>query len=179
LNCLIKAEIPHIKSELAGKKLSEKAKKYITQKLKDMDKGTHTVSVLLEADVNAELNELVTEANLNRDSLINRLMYFFLMTDSLRSRLGIPSHAVINNGFGMERGAIVFDEPSISPLAWLKEVFSDPLVHLRRALMESYECMYLIQLPERFVGLTCYADYENLPGTDEYKRLEEELMNSI
>lgn len=179
LNCLIRAEIPHIAEELAGKKLSDKARKFITQRLKDMDKGTQAVSVLVDSEVVARLNDLVAETNINRDSFINRLMYFFLMTDGLRSRLGIRSHVVDDNDVDGRTDAITFDEPPVSPLAWLKDVFSAPLVHLRNVLMEEYGSVYLIPLPERFVGLTCYAEYQDLPGTDEYKRLEEEFMNSI
>lgn len=173
LNCLIKSEVEILAEELKGKKLSDESKKYIAANLKHLHTGTQPVSVLVCTEVADRLNEVVKETNIVRDAFINRIIYFFLMTDKLRAKLRL------GNTIAYEAEALNWEEYPLSPIRWIEEILASPLIHLRYELKKNFGSMYLFPMPERFVGLTCFAENSEVPGTDEYKLIMEELANSI
>lgn len=175
LSNLIKTECEYLSSDLHGKKLSDEAKAFISRQLKDMEKGTRAVSIVIDKDVAERLNEIVQETNIVRDAFINSLIYFLLLTDRLQKKIGIDqSEAYVDSD-------IQWDAIPISPIKWIEKVLADPFCFLREELPKigCEQGLYLIPMEEKFVGFTCYAEYSELPGTDAYKRLEEEFLNSI
>lgn len=172
LNNLIKIECEYLAKELEGKRLADEAKVFIADQLKSMEKGTRPVSVMLDVEVAERLNIIVKNANIVRDAFVNRVIYFFLMTDKLQRYLGLDRYVSCDSNN--------FDERiPISPIKLIEEALAAPFHYLRNELAEYDRNLYLLTLEEKLVGFTCYAQYSDLPGTEVYKRQMEEFMNSI
>lgn len=172
LNNLIKVECEYLAKELKGKRLTNEAKVFIADRLKGMEKGTRPVSVMLDVEVAARLNEIVDKTNIVRDAFINRVIYFFLMTDKLQKYLGLGRYVSsdIND---------IDERIPLSPIKLIEEALTAPFHYLRHELAEHDEKLYLLTLEEKLVGFTCYAEYSDLPGTEKYKQQMEKFINSI
>jgi len=171
LNNLIKVECEYLAKDMEGKRLSNEAKVFIANKLRSMEKGTRPVSVMLDVDVAARLNEIVGKTNIVRDAFVNRVIYFFLMTDKLQKYLGLGRYV---SGINNINGNI-----PLSPIKLIEDALTAPFHYLRNELAEHDEKLYLLILEDKLVGFTCYAEYSDLPGTEEYKHQMEKFMNSI
>lgn len=193
LNNLIRTECEYLASDLQGKRLSDEGKGIIAEHLKMMRNGTKQVSVVVDTEVATRLNEIVAKHNIVRDSFLNRILYFLLLTEPLRMLLQLPaeidpiSHHKISEEVC---GGLLFETIPISPIEWLAQVLADPFRYLRevrvnaiaaqgggREEQEEAEKLYLIPMPEKLLGFTCYAEDSSLPGTNLYKEIWEEELN--
>ncbi len=184
LNNLIKTECEHLAADLHGKHLSDEARGIISYHLKHMDKRTKQVSVVIDTEVAARLNEIVATTNIVRDSFLNRLFYLLLLTEPLRKRLKLPEEIDLIKAHAISEGRneILWDTIPMSPLKWLAQVLADPFRYLREELSRTTEegaKLYLMPMPEKLLGFTCYAEDSFLPGTDIYKRIDEELNEAM
>lgn len=182
LNNLIKTECEYLAADLHGKRLSNDAKDIISYHLKHIDKGTRQISVVIDTEVAARLNEIVATTNIVRDSFLNLVLYFLLLTETLRKRLELPEEIYLNSDRAISEGRneILRDSIPMSPFKWLAQVLADPFRYLREELSRTTEegaKLYLMLMPEKLLGFTCYAEDSFLPGTDIYKRINEELLN--
>lgn len=171
LNHMIKRETPNLAKELDGRRLSSSARRYISGSLKRM--GTRTVNVVVDKETADALNAVVDASNIVRDAFINRLIMFLRSADTVLDYFGMPKFIVPSD----------FDdwyEPMpTSPIKAMEAVFMDPLYYLRIAAEERFDRgLYLLDMPEKFVGLSCYLDDSSVPGTKEYEEFMElgELM---
>lgn len=193
LNNLIRTECEHLASDLQGKRLTDEGKGIIAGHLKHIKNGTRQVSVVVDAEVAARLNEVVAEHNIVRDSFLNRILYFLLLTEPLRKLLQLPAEIdLISHHRGLEKtsGGFLYEMVPMSPIEWLAQVLADPFRYLRevrvnaiaeqgggREEQEEAEKLYLIPMPEKLLGFTCYAEDSSLPGTNLYKEIWEEELN--
>ncbi len=74
LNAITKAELKNLASDMEGKVLSSKAKRYISGELKRM--GTAQINIVVDKSVVEELNAIVAKSNMVRDAFFNRLILF-------------------------------------------------------------------------------------------------------
>lgn len=195
LNNLIRTECERLACDLRGKRLSDEGKKIIAEHLKMMRYGTKQVSVVVDTEVAARLNEIVAKHNIVRDSFLNRILYFLLLTEPLRKLLQLPaeidpiSHHKISEKVC---GGLLWETIPVSPIEWLTQVLADPFRYLRevrvnavaeqgggREEQEEAAKLYLIPMPEKLFGFTCYAEDSALPGTNLYKEMEEELNKEM
>lgn len=173
LNHMIQLETDYLANEMAGKRLSTRARKYISGELKRL--GTHTVNVVVDKTTAEKLNAIVDEANLVRDAFVNRLIMFLRSSDSLLSYLDLPKY-IVHSEFDSS-----YEEMPTSPLKAIESVFSDPLYYLRIAIDERYQTgLYLLDLTHpKFVGFSCYLGEDQIPGTEEYLQAQKESEESL
>lgn len=182
LNNLIRTECEHLAADLDDKVLSKEAKSIISDHLKHMKGSTRQVSVVVDTEVAARLNEIVAEHNIVRDSFLNRIFYFLLLTRRLREDLNLPEEIdLINLHTANEKkcGGIISETIPTSPFMWLAQVLADPFRYLREELsrtMEEGENLYLI--PMRQIGFTCYVEDIFLLGTNLSKQIDKELTKA-
>ena len=175
LNHIMKTEVRRLRDELKGKRQSFAARRYISGELKRL--GTRTVNVVVDKAVAEMLNEIVESSNMVRDAFANRLLMFLRASPKLLKYLELPlSTSSLNFNCGL-------DDFSTSPLAAMEELFGDPLYYLRAASEERFdEGLYLLELPKKFSGFSCYLPDASVPGTAEQKEAEElsrEMLNEL
>ncbi len=166
LNHMIMIETPHLARELNGRRISVKARRYISGELKRM--GTRTVNIVVDKDVADALNAVVDASNIVRDAFINRLVMFLRSSDAVLTFFDLPK---VINGSEFDDW---YESMPTSPIKAIEAVFDDPLHYLRLASEERFDMgLYLLDLPERFAGFTCYLNDTFVPGTAEYKEFME------
>ena len=168
LNHVIRSEIPQLIKEIGGRKLSQKARLYISRELSKL--VTIPVNIVLDEDVATSLDGVVKEANLVRDAFINRLIMWLRSQDALLNSLGMPLRPN-DQGTG--------DSLPVSPMKAMEEVRDDPFCYIRAYLEKDGEGLYTLDLtsiltPAMSIGLSCYLDDEKVPGTEAYVSPEEE-----
>lgn len=172
LNSVIQEEVKHLARDMEGKKLSSKANRYISGELKQL--GTHPVNIVVDQSTADVLNAVVKETNIVRDSFFNRLIYLLRSSTALLTYLDLP--AFIN---GSEFETVHVEPMPTSPLQAMAAVHNDPLYYLRAGAEERLKTgLYLIDLPPKFVGFTCYMEDNEIPGTEAYtqSQIESEKM---
>ncbi len=172
LDRMIWQEIPHIREDLKGKKLSTNANRYISHSLKGLGgketKPLKQVSIAVRHETAVALNNMVKDHNLVRDAVLNRLIALLRSSDKLLVALGLPNRVRWNRDDGTE------DMPT-SPLRAIEDTLCDPLYYLRAACKERHGCgLHLLAFPPEFMGLTCYLDDDQVPGTSTYKKSQED-----
>ncbi|MBK6630053.1 MAG: hypothetical protein IPG33_02880 [Betaproteobacteria bacterium] len=159
LNKVINYELDHLAADMAGKRLSPEAKKFISRELKRM--GTVPVNMVVGKLVAKRLNEIVETSNLVRDAFINRLLLLLRSSPKLLDYLDLPEF-VTDSSFT----SIVQPMPT-GPLQAIKEVNSDPLFYLRIASRERHKTgLYLLSLPPKLTGFACFIDDQRVPKTN-------------
>jgi hypothetical protein len=168
LDQVIAGEIPNLRHDLAGKRLSQEAKTYISRKLKRM--GTRPVNFVVSKEVAAALREATHEFNLVRDAFMNYLLMCLRCTPKFLKYFELPSH------YTSSHFQASMEPPDVSPMAVIRGAMSDPFYYLREAVMERHETgLYTLELPEQFHGFSCYLPDESVPGSEANKKLVQEV----
>lgn len=175
LNHMIKIETPNLAEEMKGLRLSSSARRHVSKELKRM--GTTQINVLVEKETAEALNAVVDECNMVRDAFINRLIIYLRSSNSLLDFFGLPRAIATSEYEGW------IEHMPTSPFGALGSMFNDPLYYLRTAAMERFETgLYLLDLPPKLVGFSCFLHDASVPGTEEQKeteRLAEEALSSL
>lgn len=171
LNQMIRIETPRLLQDLAGKRLSSKAKRYVAGELKRL--GTTPVNVVVDQEVADALNAVVKETNIVRDAFVNRLLWLLRASDALLMYFNLPRFITYSE---FER--FIPEAMPTAPLSAMRAVQADPLHYLRVGCEERHDTgLYLLDLPNKFTGFACWLDDALVPGTDAYidadKLLEE------
>jgi len=172
LDKVIAQEIPHLREDLKGKRLSDAANRYISHSLKRLGGnkagGLLQVSIAVKHETANALRSVVEEHNLVRDAFLNRLIVLLRSSDMFLKALDLPTRIQWNRRDGTE------DMP-MSPLRTIEETLWDPFYYLRAACQTSHGCgLHLLQFPQQLVALSCYLDDEQVPGTQAYRERDEE-----
>lgn len=199
LNNLIKNEVEHLAKAMKDKVLLDETKTYISNQLKAIKGGLKPVSVLLDEDVIIRLDSVIKKTNIVRDAFINRVIFIFLYPSVVKKLVendyydGISFEEEINKtgesiSIAETKENLEYSLKNvtrISPIKWLELVLNDPFYILReelnrtnevRTLLENpEEDLYLFSMPEQWVGLTCYAKIEDLPGSNAYKKMQDDM----
>jgi hypothetical protein len=176
LNHMIKNETRNLGNELGDNVLSKKARLFISRELQRL--GTKTINVVVDKSTAANLNKIVKKHNLVRDAFLNRLIMFLLSRDNLLKYLELPIEIERHEFEGC------LDSMPTSPLGAIRAISGDPFFYLRVASYERFSTgLYMLQLPEKFMGLACYIEDRQIPGSDEYlyelSLLEKSLLISL
>jgi hypothetical protein len=171
---MIEIEIPHLRIDLNGKKMSPEAKRYVSSTLKQIggikSEKLHLVSISVRKNTAQALNDAVTAHNLDRNAFINRLIVFLRSSDGLLKSLDLPLRIADNRRDGTENMAT-------SPLKAMEEIQSDPFYYLRSSCESQYGCgLYALPLPPKLHGLSCYIPDDDVPKTQAYK---EKIKNDL
>lgn len=187
LNGLIYSECRYLEKELKGKPaLSTRANRYISAKLNGLDKlkeGVKQVNIVVDKETADYLNKVVSEKNIVRDAFLNRLFLF----------LAAPPNLFNWSCFsGVEKTTEYWPQDElkvlhVSPLQYVSEALRDPFEMLRQSFerverVDDVVGLYLLQLPEKYTGFTCFMEDKEVPGTEEYEKDQAELaelLNSI
>jgi hypothetical protein len=176
LNNMILVEVQHLAKDLEGKRLTLKAKRYIAGELKRL--GTVTVNVVVDKSTAEALNAIVENTNIVRDAFINRLIMLLRSSKPVLDFLDLPQFVT---GSAFETSV---DPMPTSPMKAIEAVHSDPLFYLRVAAEERFDTgLYLIDLPKKLVGFSCYLDESRIPGTESFAQAQrdeamlDELLN--
>lgn len=165
LNAMIQKEVLHLAYDMEGNRLTLRAKRYIAGELKRM--GTTPVNVVVEKSTADALNSVVDATNLVRDAFMNRLIMLLRSSGPLLKYLELPEFIT-----GSQFDSCVEPMPT-SPMKALEAVHGDPLFYLRVACEERHKTgLYLLNLPPKLVGFTCYIDESMVPGTKAYEQMQ-------
>jgi hypothetical protein len=157
LNAMIQEEVRYLANDMEGKRLTLSAKRYIAGELKRM--GTTAVNVVVDA------------SNLVRDAFMNRLIMLLRSSGALLKYLELPEFIT-----GSEFDSCVEPMPT-SPMKAMEAVHADPLFYLRVACEERHKTgLYLLDLPPKLAGFTCYMDESMVPGTKAYEQMQRDTQ---
>lgn len=177
LDQMIAGEIEHLRNDLAGKKLSPAAHRYISRCLKKMgDKSLllQPVSIVVAKETAAALRSVVEDHNLVRDAFLNWLIALLRSSDKLLDWLDLPTSVNQRNFHGL----LTQDMPT-SPMRAIAEIQGDPLYYLREACQARHGCgLYALCPPKLMHGFCCYLPDDDVPDTpaNKEKRLHEEAF---
>lgn len=149
LGHLIDRELPHLESDLQGKRLSISARRFIARSLKRL--GTSQINVQLDSATAERLDEIANETNLVRDSFINRLLYLSLCSEALLRYFEVPLASPAMCPHGRPTGYFQA----------IQEIQADPLASLRELVKAKHgKGLYLAPLPLELAAFECYLDDE-------------------
>ena len=171
LNRMIQGEVKHLADDLDGKRLSLRAKRYISGELKRM--GTTSVNIVVDKSTADALGAVVEATNMVRDAFINRLIILLRSSKPILDYLELPAF-VTDRAFKAS-----VDPMPTSPLKAIESVLADPMFYLRVAAEERHGVgLYLIDLPAKLDGFACYLDDARVPGTEAHAKslLETQAM---
>jgi len=163
LDYMIANELPHLRIELAGLKLSLRAKRHIAGAMKR--EGPTSVNIDVRPETAAALREAMQAHNLVRDAFMTRLLIFLRSTDAFLKYLEVPRIA-------SSRGTDAYlEEMPASPLKAMEAVRDDPLFYVRFHVEAIHEVgIYRVPLPRQLDWAACYLADEDIPGTAAYRR---------
>lgn len=172
LDRMIWQEVPHLREDLGGKRLSNEANRHISHSLKALGgkkaPPLRQVSIAVRHETAEALRAVVEEHNLVRDAFLNRLIALLRSSDKLLKALDLPTRVHWGRQDGTE------DMPT-SPLRAIEETLWDPFYYLRAACQKHYGCgLHLLEFPVEFMGLYCYLADDQVSGTQAYKDRAEE-----
>lgn len=164
LNSVIRSELPFLAEEMAGKQLSQEAKRYISRKFNELQ--PIPVNIMLDEDVAVALDQVVSETNLVRDGFINRLLVWLRSEDELLRYFRIP--------LTLDDREEANEMPT-SPLKAMEAVRKEPFTYIREELKKGEQGLYAVSFPDVWVGFSCYLADEDVPGTAAYKEREQAI----
>lgn len=167
---LIEIETPKLALEMADKRQSTAAKRYISGELKR--KGPKVVNMKISQSTAQQLNEVVSQCNMVRDAFINRLIFLLTAPTEILTLVDLPG--TISEA--MESTNYVNASLPTSPLAAIQEIVADPFFHFRAWLDEpGLDGIYLRHLSDKLPYLACYMEDVNVPGTKEFLALKGDM----
>jgi hypothetical protein len=170
LDDMIRAELPNLREDLAGLRLSTRAKRFIAGEVKRT--GPVSVNIEVQPETADALREAEKEHNLVRSAFMSRLILLLRSSDALLDLLQVPRTTQRVPG----AGAWLEELPS-SPMKAMEAIRDDPLFYVRWRVKENWgQGVYRLDLLQ-FPWATCYLDDEQVPGTAAYrKRRKEEAL---
>ncbi len=171
LDYMVANELPHLRTDLAGLKLSLRAKRHIAGAMKRT--GPVSVNIEVRPETAEALREATQAHNLVRDAFMARLLLFLRSTDAFLKYLEIPRIA-------SSRGTDAYlEEMPSSPLKAMEAVRADPLFYVRHHVEYVWETgIYRLTLPRQIDWAACYLADEDIPGTAAYRR-QQKLSNEL
>lgn len=167
LDYMVASELPHLRAELDGLKLSLRAKRHIAGAMKRT--GPVSVNIEVRPETASALREATQAHNLVRDAVMARLLLFLRSTDAFLKYLEVPRLA-------SSRGTDAFlEEMPSSPLKAMEAVRDDPLFYVRHHVEFAWEKgIYRVPLPRQLDWAACYLADEDIPGTAAFRRQQRE-----
>lgn len=165
LDHVLTREIAELRTDLAGCKLSPKAKRFISGELKKT--GTSVINVTISRETADALDAVVAEGNLVRDAFLNRLIALLRCGETVRKVLEVP-RTIDGRGFALMQGM------PVSPMEAMEELRDDPLFYLRQFVQDRHEeGLYTVAgFPFAFC---CYVRDEVVPHTAANRKLRIDL----
>lgn len=179
LDYMLARELPELRAELAGLRLSTAAKRYVAGRMKRT--GPTSVNIEVRPETADALRDAVRDHNIVRDAFVSRLIMFLRSSPPLLKLLEIPSSVS-----GRGRGAWLADMPT-SPLEAMEVIRDDPLYYVRHHCQENWGCgIYRVQLQRSIDWSVCYLDDDEVPNSPALKRaakllegVDEELAQGL
>lgn len=175
LNHIIKNEVPYLLKEIGDLVLSKMARLYISRELKRL--GTKNINVVVDKETSELLNEVVKRKNIVRDAFVNRLILHLLSRDKFLDYMDLPrfiNHSEFES---------YFEQLPTAPLDILRLVIEDPLYYQRLGAEERHrKGLYLLDMPEKLVGFSCFLHDYQIPGSvpnEELKQIGEKLLQEF
>jgi hypothetical protein len=167
MDWVISGEIDHIQRDLEGKRLSSKARRFISGRIKKAP--TVQASFALRKSTADALNAVVAEHNLVRDSLIGWMIAMLAARPSLLEALNLPK-----SEHDIRKLSIFLEGPSLTALDAIQEALCDPFFYLRHACEEWHGVgLYALELPANLTIVTCFLTDERVPGTKAHRAKEQ------
>ena len=161
---LLATEFDEVEKDLVGKRNSDQGKNYLKAQLRTLP--ITPVSISLDKPVIAKLSAICEKFNVDRDCLLNRIIFFLVAERKHLLNLGISETSL---GYG-ER--INFP---VNSLDGAYELIQGPFTDLRQWMKDSddeseveYRKLYLWNFQGNIIGLNCVIEDYKVPGTKEY-----------
>lgn len=133
--------------------------------------GTTPVNIVVDKATADALNSVVDTSNLVRDAFMNRLIMLLRSSGPQLKYLELPEFIT-----GSQFDSWVEPMPT-SPMQAIEAVHADPLFYLRVACEERHKTgLYLLDLPPKLAGFTCYMDESMVPGTKAHEQMQRDTQ---
>jgi hypothetical protein len=168
LDHMLTRELPYLQEDLKGLKQSQKAKRLVSEAIKQVAPPTPNVNIEVRPETADLLRTVVKEHNLVRDAFFCRLLVLLRGSDKLLDYLEIPRYA---NDRGLNT---LLEEMPMSPIKAMEAIRNDPLFYMRHHVLHIHKCgLYRLPIPNP--ALHCYIEDEHVEGTAAHKRLSKWL----
>lgn len=149
-------ELTRLHQELRGRRLSEKGKSEIRAHLKTLP--LQQTSIQVSQHVADALRDVVEEHNLNRDSVINRILLFFVSPERFLDSIELKPFIEFER---LSDGKDV----RMSPLERIEDAIKSPFDLISETLEDiGQDGVYLVHLRYPLFGMTCYCEDSELPS---------------
>lgn len=170
LNHMLRIETSRLAEDLEGLgRQSSTARRYVTGRLKKM--GTlklQPINVVVDKSVADALTEVLHRHNVSRDAFVNRMIYLMIANRQELDEINLP---IAVNANEIDQW---FESVSTTPLGAIGDFMADPFHYLRLGAEERHRRgLYQVGFPDSLVGLSCFLDDDEVPGTDAYKNAQE------
>lgn len=164
---MVQRELKNLREDLAGLRLSTRAKRHISGQLKRT--GAKSVNIEVEPETARALRAAVAEHNLVRDAVMCRLIIFLRSNRDLLKYLDVPRYATSK---GIDIG---LEQMPASPLGAMEAVRDDPLFYVRSHVPAGWECgVYRVQLPRSLDWAACYLEDELILGSRAHRKKQKD-----
>ncbi len=159
LTRLLDNELDLLDASLEGKRNCDAGKAYLRSELQKLPRTS--VSITLSKSVIEKLGSVCEKHNIDRDCLINRVIFFLSAERKHLKTMGIECS---------DTCAIELMEDSINPFTQAHLLISNPFARIRQWMDESADepipfYLWEIGLP----GLNCIIEDHLIPGTEQYE----------
>lgn len=169
LDHVIARELPHLRADLTGYRMSSAAKRHIGGERKKAD--AVSINLELRTTTAEELRAAVAHHNILRDAFLSRLLIFLRSTSGLLNYIEVPRVVSERSTWGGLEGM------PTSPLLAMEAVRDDPLFYLRNYVQARHGVgLYVLDLP--VIWACCYLEDSVVPGTRAF-RTERRLLDQI
>lgn len=191
LNHIICKELDTLKRGLNGRKNSPAARRYVISELKRL--GTKTINVVVDKEIAEKLNKIVKDHNVARDAFINRLLLLLTFPDKALAKvfsIDLNPYATEVHGADLEMRPKGFGEA-------LPNLFNDPNSFVQEELelnasdyddlegniyttkLKKIDIKGIDERGQYLIGLSCYLDDSDVPGTEAWKKQQEKLKQDL
>lgn len=162
LGYVLERELPALREELAGLKLSTRAKRHIAGAVKRT--GTKSVNIEVTQETADALRAALAEHNLVRDAVMSRLVLFLRSPDALLKELEVP------RTLGRDRADGYLEDMPLSPMRAMEAVRDDPFFYLRAHIEAQWRCGLYRANVTGLDWAACYLPDDEVPGTAAHRR---------
>jgi hypothetical protein len=179
VNRVLSVETDRLRQQLAGRRQSNEAKRFVSQELKRL--GPKLVNWQVEKDTAASFTDVCEQANVCRDAVVNRIVFFLTAPGRLLGRVGL-AHEDFSWQIGDLRALELASQIMSDPLSPIHEAFerADGVKDDQRLyLADIFDIGSKVRLKTGEVdsmrfghGLSVYLDDVQVPGTAAYRETQ-------
>lgn len=182
MNAVLAVEAPRLRKQLAGRRQSAEAKRYVSRSLGYLNPKWVLVNWQVEKSTAQSINEICEQANACRDAVINRIVLFLTAEERLLRKCKLATDD-FNVDVGESRGLELAAWVLADPLQPIHEAFhqaegdeDERRLYMAPIFDVGWEELGSARTGRDFqhfgYGFSVYLDDAQVPGTEPYQALQ-------